>query len=462
MKAVSSSIAVVATAAPLVSAFVGTPLPLRAFSRPFCAAEKYSARPLRMSAEAEKVDEDQPAVYYASEVTGGREKTDFTKTFGEQELEDFSTDENINHGPVNYDNFVDGEGFDGGDGQVGCVGDGSNAMETFDNKAAVRKQDMQAKLKTSTMVKDSKSRQRNAWGSTGTVSKSLYTVRGSTKEWRSKSPTSEARAVQALWEEALQKNVQLLFIPPSQTLGTFRLTPYQVCHRGPAVAVWNQTVSTVVTLTVQGYADKLKDEGMVNVNLKGEDTKTIRRQQFENWRNQQEITNMQRSKMAEMDRMTGVDTDLPKWKKGKASYFDEMNKPRVEENSQDWNKYNVPHTTGKKDGTEWAEATLTGNEKVQDTITCISVSGRPGHASLQVKNSVMTFEPFHCSWAGDSVGFSVNPAEGTLNRRNGDPTLLDVAYLGKGPADNRIGTLVVETEEDKWVYKVRSGSHAIQ
>ena len=158
---------------------------------------------------------------------------------------------------------------------------GSNAMETFDNKAAVRKQDMQAKLKTSTMVKDSKSRQRNAWGSTGTVSKSLYTVRGSTKEWRSKSPTSEARAVQALWEEALQKNVQLLFIPPSQTLGTFRLTPYQVCHRGPAVAVWNQTVSTVVTLTVQGYADKLKDEGMVNVNLKGEDTKTIRRQQFE-------------------------------------------------------------------------------------------------------------------------------------------------------------------------------------
>ena len=41
-------------------------------------------------------------------------------------------------------------------------------------------------------------------------------------------------------------------------------------------------------------------------------------------------------------------------------------------------------TTSHQDGTEWAEATLTGNEKVQDTITCISVSGRPGHASLQV------------------------------------------------------------------------------
>ena len=26
----------------------------------------------------------------------------------------------------------------------------------------------------------------------------------------------------------------------------------------------------------------------------------------------------------------------------------------------------------------------------------------------------------------------------------------------QGPGDNRIGTLVVETEEDKWVYKVRN------
>lgn len=27
-------------------------------------------------------------------------------------------------GPVDYKGFIDGEGFDGGDGQVGCVGDG--------------------------------------------------------------------------------------------------------------------------------------------------------------------------------------------------------------------------------------------------------------------------------------------------------------------------------------------------
>lgn len=36
-----------------------------------------------------------------------------------------------------------------------------------------------------------------------------------------------------------------------------------------------------VILHPQGYADKLKEEGMVDVNLKGEDMKRIRRQQFE-------------------------------------------------------------------------------------------------------------------------------------------------------------------------------------
>jgi len=157
----------------------------------------------------------------------------------------------------------------------------------------------------------------------------------------------------------------------------------------------------------------------------------------------------------------------------------------------------------------------------------------------------MTFEPFHCTFVGDSRGFKVTPEEGTLNRRGGDPQELDVSYKGnvgslpldvcfwwksmwrrcgifgllalskpgrtrflfrqslssvpgfsrrvrfqkyaacnvplcvvcrtvfwgspassralflpssmrvQGPGDNRIGTLVVETEDDKWIFKVR-------
>lgn len=42
----------------------------------------------------------------------------------------------------------------------------------------------------------------------------------------------------------------------------------------------------------------------------------------------------------------------------------------------------------RQDGTEWVEAELTGDEKVEGTITCISVSGRPGHTSLEVSVSL--------------------------------------------------------------------------
>lgn len=49
----------------------------------------------------------------------------------------------------------------------------------------------------------------------------------------------------------------------------------------------------------------------------------------------------------------------------------------------------------------------------------------------QVKNTVMTFEPFHCSFVGDKQGFEVSPVEGTLARRGGEPTTLDVSFLGR-------------------------------
>ena len=37
--------------------------------------------------------------------------------------------------PTNYEGFIDADGFDGGDGQVGAVGDGKNHMEEFDMSA---------------------------------------------------------------------------------------------------------------------------------------------------------------------------------------------------------------------------------------------------------------------------------------------------------------------------------------
>lgn len=42
----------------------------------------------------------------------------------------------------------------------------------------------------------------------------------------------------------------------------------------------------------------------------------------------------------------------------------------------------------------------------------------------------MTFEPFHCAFVGDTQGFKVSPEEGTLERRGGAATELDVSYKG--------------------------------
>lgn len=43
-------------------------------------------------------------------------------------------------------------------------------MESFDQSAVGRKKDMEAQLKKTTMVKESKARQRNAWGAGNSVS----------------------------------------------------------------------------------------------------------------------------------------------------------------------------------------------------------------------------------------------------------------------------------------------------
>lgn len=38
-----------------------------------------------------------------------------------------------------------------------------------------------------------------------------------------------------------------------------------------------------------------------------------------------------------------------------------------------------------QDGSEWAETNVTGDDKIEDTVQCLSQSGRPGHTSIQVR-----------------------------------------------------------------------------
>ncbi len=41
--------------------------------------------------------------------------------------------------------------------------------------------------------------------------------------------------------------------------------------------------------------------------------------------------------------------------------------------------------------------------QVKDTLTVVSVLSRPGVYTLEVKNTVMGFEPFHCQFIGENT-----------------------------------------------------------
>ena len=110
-----------------------------------------------------------------------------------------------NYGPTNYEGFIDADGFDGGDGQVGVVGDGKNHMEEFD-MSAEDSRGLKGGRKLNQMGgRESKLNAKNAWG------------------------------------------------------------------------------------TTTGYADELAKRGMVEIDEYGEDKLARRRQQLENWRNQEEL-----------------------------------------------------------------------------------------------------------------------------------------------------------------------------
>lgn len=67
----------------------------------------------------------------------------------------------------------------------------------------------------------------------------------------------------------------------------------------------------------------------------------------------------------------------------------------------EWTRFlvHVPRITfftHPQDGTQWGETTLTGNEKIEDTVQCVSTSGRPGHATIQVRRRKSEGKPCCC------------------------------------------------------------------
>lgn len=78
---------------------------------------------------SELEDDDKKAEREAAE--GGE------KPYEKYEREQYGVPQKGALQPENYDSFIDDDGFDGGDGQVGVVGSEDNAMETFDMSQAV-------------------------------------------------------------------------------------------------------------------------------------------------------------------------------------------------------------------------------------------------------------------------------------------------------------------------------------
>eukprot|EP00638_Chattonella_subsalsa_P009983 CAMPEP_0117747012 /NCGR_PEP_ID=MMETSP0947-20121206/8267_1 /TAXON_ID=44440 /ORGANISM="Chattonella subsalsa, Strain CCMP2191" /LENGTH=316 /DNA_ID=CAMNT_0005564403 /DNA_START=266 /DNA_END=1216 /DNA_ORIENTATION=- len=109
-------------------------------------------------------EDDAPRVVFGSEIkTPEMEREEARRRIQERIEEDKGVvQQGINYGPSSMSSYVNKGGdsdFDGGDGQVGVVGDGEDNMEKFDERSVI---------KGSTIVNESRSRQRNAWGSGST------------------------------------------------------------------------------------------------------------------------------------------------------------------------------------------------------------------------------------------------------------------------------------------------------
>lgn len=185
----------------------------------------------------------------------------------------------------------------------------------------------------------------------------------------------------------------------------------------------------------------------------------MRRQQLENWRNQQELQAQQRAKISQLESITG-ETVGSGWKKGSnKNYLGAMDSQAVEDPDASWNQYKPKPVGTKLDGTEWEEIKVEDDFEITDTVDVLSERGRPGTSTINLKNPLNTFEPFHCQFIGESTGFDCEPKQGTLNRRSGDPIPLKVIFKSNEPGVTKVATLVVETEEgDKWYYKINGQS----
>ena len=254
--------------------------------------------------------------------------------------------------PLNYDGFIDAEGFDGGDGQVGVIGDGKNAMEEYDMNQAV-----EVRRKNMVGGSESKLNAKNAWG------------------------------------------------------------------------------------TSTGYAEELKKKGMVAYNEYGEDVMQQKRQQLENWRNQQELRIQKDGQMKQLADLQGKEYQAI----NHGSYIAQFEKNREREGDV--------IVTDAHDSYAVEGDMVPGD--VTDVLPVKARLNARGGTTIVIRNEFSTYDDFVAGFApGASAAISVEPSSGTLNRRSGDPQEFVVKFQPTDFADSYDATLVIETENHKWTYEI--------
>ena len=81
-------------------------------------------------------------------------------------------------------------------------------------------------------------------------------------------------------------------------------------------------------------------------------------------------------------------------------------------------------------------------------MVCASTETK--NLNIDVKPVCMTFEDFYCGFTADShPAFSVSPAKGTMERRNGPPTPITVHVDPQGASGEIVGHLCFILPEEK-------------
>lgn len=303
----------------------------------------------------------------------------------------------VNEGTTDstYQGLTDGDSFDGGDGQNGVVGDGTLNMETFDRNQV-------------TGV-DAEARTRRA---------------------------EQAGSIGAAETKKRQK-----------------------------VAFGETT----------GYADKLKEEGMVELNDYGEDIMLARRQQLENWGNQQEVKKQRLAAQGEIAQFNGQEWNTATIGKADA-YRDSLGGQGTGVAPPSASAWGAPVSWGAPSDDAETDVGKPRSAETFDTseragtpaptelpaMKIIATNGGKGLVSLELKNDVMTYEPFQAGFvdaaAAAKAGFWIEPFEGTLNGAKGDPTDLTIFYAPPSSGPPTDATLVIVTEESKWIVPVTGAS----